>query len=267
MKALEGLTKSAHVRELRVRLGRVVLAVATSTALCWFFRKTLLALLLKPYQSAWTQRGMPGLPELQTLAPADVFVGYFHLSVVAGLILSAPVMLFEIWGFLKPGLYPRERRFVTPSAAVSSALFLAGAAFGYKVICPFSIDYFLSLLGQVDGTLLTQRPTLLAYLEFMTNLVLISGLVFELPLVIWILVLLGLVTPRKLVKFSRWALLLSFVVGAVVTPGPEMSSQIAVSVVLLALYALATAVAFFLPVGGRNAAKPLDLEQQASSHH
>jgi sec-independent protein translocase protein TatC len=121
-------------------------------------------------------------------------------------------------------------------------------AFAYFVAFPFSIAYFLSLLGPIGNSemTLTQRPTLEFYLDFSTRLLLASGIVFELPLFISFLVIGGVVTPRQLVRFSRWAILLSFIVGAVITPGPEVSSQLAVSLSLIGLYFISLGIAFVL---------------------
>ena len=125
---------------------------------------------------------------------------------------------------------------------------MSGIAFAYFVAFPFTFQYFFSLLGQVSttGTILTQRPTLEFYLDFATRMLLAFGAVFELPLLITFLVIADLVTPKQLVSFSRWAVLIAFILGAIVTPGPEITSQLAVSGALVLLYFLSIAVAFFL---------------------
>ena len=189
---------------------------------------------------------MPGKPELQTLGPADVFVGYLQLSIVAGVIAAAPIIFYQLWSFISPGLYSKEKRLVVPFVFFSTGLFLSGVAFAFYVAFPFTFGYFFSLLGQVSdqGTVLTQRPTLEFYLDFATRMLLAFGFVFELPLFISFLAIAGIVTPMQLFKFSRWAVILSFVLGGIVTPGPEISSQLAVSGALVLLYFLSIAVAF-----------------------
>ena len=239
---------SYHLTELRRRLLRSLLALMVCTVCAWVYRVSILALVLRPYETAWRASGLPGVPELQTLSPADVFVGYLQLSMVAGMVASVPFLFYELWAFLNPGLYNREKRLLVPFVLSSSLLFLGGVAFAYFVAFPFTFGYFFSLLGQVSdtGTFLTQRPTLQAYLDFSTRMLLAFGGVFELPLLIAFLVLAGLVTPRQLLRFGRWAILLSFFVGAVVTPGPEVSSQLAVSSALVALYFLSIGLAYVL---------------------
>lgn len=237
-----------HLSELRSRVFRAAGALLVTTAVCWGFRERILAWLVKPYENAWIAGDMPGRPELQTLSPADVFVGYMQLSLVGGIIFATPMIFYQLWSFISPGLYAREKRFVIPFVTFSTGLFLAGVFFAYYAAFPFTFGYFFTLLGQVteNGTVLTQRPTLEYYLDFMTHMLLGFGFVFELPLFITFLAIAGIVTPKQLLKFSRWAILLSFIVGAIVTPGPEISSQIIVSSALIVLYILSVGLAFIV---------------------
>jgi sec-independent protein translocase protein TatC len=237
-----------HLDELRRRVVRAAIGLGIGFGVCWWQRTLLLAWLVKPYEKAWVARHFPGAPELQTLAPADVFVGYLQLSLVGGLVIAIPVVFYQLWAFISPGLYAREKRLIFPFVIFSTGLFVSGVMFAYYVAFPFTLNYFFSLLGQVDqaGTVLTQRPTLEFYLDFATQMLLAFGAVFELPLFISFLVLAGIVTPRQLLKFSRWAILGAFALGAVVTPGPEISSQIAVSGALIGLYFLSIGIAFIL---------------------
>ncbi len=237
-----------HLNELRSRLVRAAIGMLVTTSVAWAYRVQILAWLVRPYEKAWMGRHMPGSPELQTLSPGDVFVGYLQLSLVAGVIAAAPVIFYQLWAFISPGLYQKEKRFVIPFVVFSTTLFLSGVAFAYYVAFPFTFNYFFSLLGQVSdsGTVLTQRPTLEFYLDFATRMLLAFGVVFELPLFIAFLSLAGIVTPMQLLRFGRWAVLLSFVVGAIATPGPEITSQIAVSGALVVLYFLSVAVSFII---------------------
>jgi sec-independent protein translocase protein TatC len=237
-----------HLAEFRTRLVRAAIGALLATGIAWAYRVEILGWLVRPYERAWVDRKLPGMPELQTLSPADVFVGYLQLSLITGIVCAAPIIFYQLWAFISPGLYRREKRLIVPFVVFSTTLFLSGVAFAYYVAFPFTFSYFFSLLGQVSGagTVLTQRPTLEFYLDFSTRMLLAFGCVFELPLFISFLVLAGIVTPKQLVQFGRWAILLSFVVGAIVTPGPEVSSQLAVSGALVGLYFLSIAIAFML---------------------
>ncbi|HEY2369285.1 MAG TPA: twin-arginine translocase subunit TatC [Polyangiaceae bacterium] len=246
-----------HLNELRSRLVRSAIGVLVTTCVAWAYRVQILAWLIHPYEKAWIARKMPGVPELQTLSPGDVFIGYLQLSLVAGIIAAAPIIFYQLWAFISPGLYSREKKFVIPFVVFSTTLFLSGVAFAYYVAFPFTFNYFFSLLGQVSdsGTVLTQRPTLEFYLDFSTRMLLAFGIVFELPLFITFLSLAGIVTPMQLLRFGRWAVLLSFVVGAIATPGPEITSQIAVSGALVVLYFLSVAIAFVIARNKKKAEK------------
>jgi sec-independent protein translocase protein TatC len=237
-----------HLGELRGRVVRAAIALGIATCACWIYRVKLLAWLTKPYEDAWFLRKLPGAPELQTLSPAHVMTGYLQLSLVGGVVCSVPVLFYQLWAFISPGLYSKEKRLIVPFVFFSSFLFLSGVAFAYYVAFPFTFNYFFSLLGQVSegGTVLTQRPTLEFYLDFATQMLLAFGFVFELPLFISFLAIAGIVTPMQLVRFSRWAVIGAFALGAVVTPGPEISSQLAVSGALIALYFASIGVAFIV---------------------
>jgi sec-independent protein translocase protein TatC len=235
-----------HLSELRSRLLKSAIGMFACACVAWAFRVEILAWIVKPYEIAWKQRFTTPL-ELQTLAPADAFLGYLQLSLVAGAIASAPIIFYQLWSFISPGLYKKEKRLIVPFVFFSTTLFLSGVAFAYYVAFPFTFNYFLSLLGNVgEGTALTQKVTLEYFLDFTTRFLLAFGAVFELPLFIAFLVIANIVTPRQLLKFSRWAIILAFAAGAVVTPGPEVTSQIAVSGALIGLYFLSIAIAFVL---------------------
>jgi len=243
-----------HVGELRKRLGRAAGGLVAAAAVCWAFRERMLGWITMPYASAWRDR-FPELvklgqqPELQTLAPADAFVNYMQLALVGGVIIGMPIIFYQLWAFISPGLYSKEKRYIVPFVIFSTSLFLLGVSFAYYVALPFSFPFFFSLLGQVGGAsgiVLTSKPTMEYYLDFAEHMLLAFGFVFELPLFIGFLALAGIVTPQQLVKFSRYAIVGAFIVGAFVTPGPEISSQIAVSSALIALYFLSVGLAFLI---------------------
>lgn len=239
-----------HLKELRSRLVKAFASVVLCAIVAWIFRVRILNFLQKPYEAAWKAQGLPGTPEFNGLGPADIFLGYLQLSITVGIIASAPIIFYQLWAFISPGLYKREKRFIVPFVFFSSVLFLSGVAFAYYVALPFTFQYFFSLLGPLDpsgnGTIITQRSTLEYFLDFATRMLLAFGGVFELPLLISFLVMAGIVTPRQLLRFSRWAVVLSVALGAVITPGPEVTSQIAVAGALIGLYFLSLGIAYIL---------------------
>jgi sec-independent protein translocase protein TatC len=235
-----------HLEELRRRVIKAAIGVATTTVVAWCFRQRLLAWLVGPYRRTWATHYTRPLV-LQTLRPADAFMGYLELSITAGVVASAPIIFYQLWAFISPGLYKKEKRLIVPFVASSTTLFLSGVAFAYYVAFPFTFNYFISLLGPVsDGVELTQVVTLEFFLDFTTRFLLAFGAVFELPLFIAFLVLANIVTPKQLLRFGRWATVLAFAVGAVVTPGPEVTSQLAVSLALIGLYFMSIPLAYVL---------------------
>ncbi|MBX3185621.1 MAG: twin-arginine translocase subunit TatC [Labilithrix sp.] len=236
-----------HLGELRKRIVRAAIALFAGAIVCWTYREKLLAWIAKPYEAEWKLR-FPNVPvELQTLAPIDAFVNYMQLSLTGGVVLAAPVIFYQLWAFISPGLYAKEKRYIVPFVVFSTTLFGAGIAFCYYAFFPSFFSYSFSLLGTVDGGVtLTSRPTMEYFLDFATRMLLAFGFVFEMPLFIGFLALAGIVTPMQLVRFSRWAIIGSFIVGAFVTPGPEISSQFIVSSALVALYFLSVGLSFLV---------------------
>lgn len=246
-----------HLDELRKRVMRAGLALIVTSLACWVYREPILAWLLVPYENAWVERGLPGTPELQTLAPTDAFVGYMQLSMVGGIVLAVPIIFYQLWSFVSPGLYAREKRFIVPFVVFSSLLFAAGVAFCYYVAFPLFFTYFFSLLGTVSeaGTVLTQRPTLEFYLDFATRLLLAFGFVFELPLFLTFLSMAGIVSAKQLAAFGRWAVLGALILGAIITPGGEVTSQLVMASALTVLYFLSVGLAY---VFGKKPAPDID---------
>ncbi len=236
-----------HLEELRRRVIKAAIGVLGSTIVAWNFRERLLAWVVKPYQRTWLEHFHRPLV-LQTLAPADAFLGYFELALTAGVVASAPIIFYQLWSFISPGLYKKEKRLIVPFVLFSTVLFLSGVAFAYYVAFPFTFNYFLSLLGQVsEGVELTQIVTLEFFLDFATRFLLGFGAVFELPLFIAFLVLAKVVTPKRAAQLRAVGHRAhAFIVGAIVTPGPEVTSQLSVSLALVALYYLSIPLAFLL---------------------
>ncbi len=242
------MTLWQHLGELRNRILKAFIALFLCTIVAWTFHEKALNVLLIPYKTALADRNMTGATELQTLAPGDALVGYMYLSLVVGLVAASPIVFYQLWAFISPGLYKREKKLVFPFVFFSTTLFVSGVVFAYYFVFPAALSYMLSLTGKVgdSGISLVHRPTLEYYLDFSTRLLLMCGCVFELPLFISFLVVGGVVTPKQLLRFSRWAILLSFVVGAFVTPGPDVAFQLFVSLPLIALYFISLGIAYLL---------------------
>ena len=174
------------------------------------------------------------LPDLVNLTMAGQFSAHILTSLIAGLILAFPFILWEVWRFISPGLRKTERNMARGFIFSASILFFSGVLFGYFIISPLSINFFLNY--QVSDTVLNS-PTLSTYISLITSVVIACGAVFELPILIFFLTKLGIVNPKLLKGFRRHALVVALIFSAVITP-PDVFSQILVSIPILILYEL-----------------------------
>lgn len=251
-----------HLDELRKRLIRSVLAFLAGCLAAWELREEILAFLVKPYADSWAAQGLPGAPTLHFDAPGAAFTAYVRLAMLGGLALAAPVIFYQLWSFIAPGLYAKEKRYVIPFVLSSSVLFVGGGLFGWKTAFPITFDYFLSMSGAVGSEHLTITPTVMMaqYLDFVTQMLLAFGIIFELPLVLLFLSIAGIVNYLHLIKFGRWFILVAFIVAAFATP-PDVTSQLLMAIPMCLLYALSIGLAF---VFGKA---PTEAQREAFKNH
>ncbi len=222
-----------HLEELRHRLLICVAAVAVGFVVSYFFSKQLFEILMKPL--------IVSLPPKSTLiftSLPEAFFTYLKVSLLAGIFLASPVVLYEIWAFVSPGLYKHERRYVVPFVFFSSIFFVGGALFGYFVVFPFGFKFFLGFATEF----IRPMPTIKEYFGFCAKLLFAFGVIFELPLFVFFLARLGIINDRMLRRERKYAILLVFVVSAVLTP-PDVMTQLMMAGPLLALYEISIWVA------------------------
>lgn len=230
----------AHLGELRRRLIKTVIAVGVGFLLTFKFSGVIMAFLRRPLVTElaiqWRYpfmvsrvKGAP--PELIFTAPAEAFWIHLKVALLAGLVVALPVVLFQIWRFVEPGLLAKERRFALPFVVLSTISFAAGMAFCFFLVLPYAFGFLLTY----DPTL---KPMLKIgeYIDFTMKFLLGFGVIFELPLGIIIAARLGLVTPEFLARSRKYALLLCFIVGAVLTPTPDIFNQTLMAVPMYLLY-------------------------------
>ena len=221
----EKLPFTAHLEELRSRLIKSFIAVGAGFGLCYAFKETLFEVLLYPLIRVMPEGGkliFTGIPE--------AFFTYLKVSFLSGLILASPVLLYQFWMFVAPGLYQKERRVLGPIIAVTSFFFIGGALFGYFVVFPSGFKFLLSFGADFIRTL----PSMREYLDFSTKLLFIFGLLFELPVALTGLARLGVVSVDYLKRNRKYAVILAFVVGAFLTP--DVVSMILMALPLMVLY-------------------------------
>jgi sec-independent protein translocase protein TatC len=228
-----------HLDELRSRLTRALLAVAAGSVLCYAKAETLYRALLKPLLAS-----LPPGSHLVFTEVTEAFLTYFKVALFGGLFLGSPVVFFQLWRFISPGLYPRERRLALVFAGSCFLALAAGAAFGYLVALPVLFRFLFSF-----GTpWVTALPSMKESLDLVLRLLFVFSILFELPLVLYLLGRIGIVTAAGLRKGRRYALVAVVVAAAVLTP-PDVVSQL-----LLAapLYLLFEAGIVLCAVGGRK---------------
>jgi len=242
----EPMTLMDHLSELRTRLVRSLLGTIPGITVAWIYRAELLEWLVAPMSKAWRQLGL-GEPTLHFGNPVDLFVAYMQIAMVFGLLAASPWVFWQIWGFISPGLYSREKRYAIPFVAASTLFFVGGALFGYSMMLPAAFEQFLGMAGELPQGSIRVQPTIMIdeYMGFSTRLLLAFGLVFEVPVVVAFLAMAGMVNWKQLLNFGRWWVLIASVIAALLTP-PDVGSQMLMLIPLVVLYYLSVGVAFFL---------------------
>jgi sec-independent protein translocase protein TatC len=223
-----------HLEELRKRLMVSFIAVAVGFFACWAFAEPIFGKLQEPLAKFLP----PGDKLAYTRLTAPFFL-YMKVAFFAGLFLAAPVVLLQLWLFIAPGLYKKERRLAAPFIIFGSAFFILGGYFGYRFLLPATCSFFVE-----TGKEFKQMVTVDDYFSFASVIILSTGLVFETPILIFFLARLGIVTPAFLMQKFKYAVVLAFVIAAVVTPTPDMVTQAALAIPMILLYLIGVGVAF-----------------------
>jgi sec-independent protein translocase protein TatC len=239
-----------HLAELRSRLGWIVGALALGTALSFNQAERIFGFLVDPVIAA-----LPEGTKLQAIKPTEIFFTYLKCALLAGFLMTLPVFFFHVWRFVAPGLYPNERRAVIPFVLCSTLLFGGGAIFGYLAVFPVVFGFFTSF----DSSFAESAWTMQEVFSLTTRLFLAFGVAFELPIVVFFLAVTGILSARQLLAGTPYAVLLMFILGAVLTP-PDFVSQILLALPMIVLYLLGVGVAWLF--GG--ASKPRDVQDDTS---
>jgi sec-independent protein translocase protein TatC len=219
-----------HLSELRDRLIRCFIAVGIGFVAAYFFKEDLFKILIAPLIKAMegdAQATMifTGLPE--------AFFTYLKVALLAGIVLAMPVIFYEFWMFVSPGLYRSEKKYLIPIILLSILFFVMGSSFGYFIVFPYGFQFFLSFSTET----ISAMPSMKEYLSFASKMLLAFGFVFELPLVLTFLARMGVVTVPFLTKNRKYTILLFFVMSALITP-PDVVTQIMMALPLMLLYEL-----------------------------
>jgi sec-independent protein translocase protein TatC len=226
-----------HLRELRSRLIKAVLALVLTTAISLTFASQevdLLVSLARPHQ-------------LQALKVTETFTSYIKVAFITGIAMAMPLLVYQLFRFLAPGLTKTEKRWILISLPAVTLFFVAGVVFCYFLVLPSALDFLLGFgSSQIEA-----RPTISEFLSFVTTFLLAVGIAFETPVIVFLLSKLGIATPKRLSRFRRWAYVLAFVIAAIITPTPDPFNQTIVAVPMILLYELGI---LFARIGARRPA-------------
>ena len=223
-----------HLEELRARLILAIIGLAVGTIICLFFGTKIIEFIQKPYSDL-----RPDSP-LIVLAPADAFVGFMKISLIAGLIVSSPWVFYHLWMFIASGLHPKEKRYVHIAIPFSTVLFVTGALFFLFVVAPISLTFFLKF-GDFIGV--ASYWTFQKYVSFITVLMLVFGIAFQTPIAIFILNKTRLVSLDTFRKSRKFVFLGVFVLAAMATP-PDVISQITLAIPIYLLFELGILISY-----------------------
>jgi sec-independent protein translocase protein TatC len=237
-----------HLTDLRVRVQRALLGVGVVSMACFAVAEDLLKLLRLPMDKAVAM--VPGATaKFIVISPAEYFIAQLKAAVVAGIFLSMPWSLYQLWLFIAPGLYAKERRYVVGFCWAGAFFFMAGGAFAYYAVFPGMFKFFVAntMDAGVDMTLSVQE-----HFGFSLKLLLAFGAVFQAPVIVFVLSVAGIVNPRTLGKYRSYVVVLGFVLGALLTP-PDVISQTLLALPLIVLFEFGLIAAKFAT---RNRPKP-----------
>src|ERR1700736_4670287 len=238
----DGLTAMSfldHLEELRRRLIYSILAVTVGFFACWNYHEFIFGYVQRPIMEALHRNGMA--EKLFYLNPTEPFNLYLKVAALAGMFVTSPFVLYQVWMFISPGLYRNEKRYVVPFMASTIALFSAGGYFGFKIVYPAALNFLISFGKQFQPMI-----TIGEYTSLFLSIILGMGLIFEMPILVFFLALMGIVTAGWMWKNFRYSILIIFIVAAIVTPTTDILNMCIFAAPMIALYALSIGIAYLV---------------------
>lgn len=243
---LPGMSFLEHLEELRRRIIYCAIAVAVTFLVGWWKADRIFAFMQGPIVTALHAHKLD--EKLVYTNPVDPFNMYLKVGFIAGLFIASPFVLYQVWAFIAPGLYRNERRYVLPFLFSTVGLFLAGGAFGYKIVYPAALDFLIGYGAQFQPMI-----TIHEYTNLFLTVILGMGIVFEMPILIFFLALMGIVSAGWMWRNLRYSILAIFIIAAIVTPTPDILNMCIFAAPMLALYVLSIAIAWMVHPKQRKA--------------
>ncbi|MBW4026849.1 twin-arginine translocase subunit TatC [Acidipila rosea] len=243
---LPGMSLMEHLNELRRRIVHSVIYIVVGFFVAYAFHEKIYGYMQRPITLALAAHHMP--TQLVYHNPIDAFNLYLKISFMGGCILASPFVLYQVWLFISPGLYQHEKRYVTPFMIATVGLFLAGAYFGFRWVFPGSLDFLLGYSKEFRPLIEINE-----YTDLFLTVILGLGITFELPILVMFLSLFGIVSPKFLWKNLRYAILIIFVIAAIITPTPDVLTMCVFATPMLCLYLISIGVSFMVHPSRRKA--------------
>ena len=235
-----------HLEELRKRLIYSVIAMLAGFGLCWFKASEIYGVVQRPIIDALKHNGMPA--KLVVTNPVDGFNLYLKTAFVAGLFVSSPFILYQVWMFISPGLYRKEKKYVVPFMVSTIGLFLVGGYFGYKIVFPKALDFLLDYGKQFQPMI-----TVHEYTDLFETVILGLGAVFEMPILVFFLALMGVVSAGWMWRNLRYSILAIFIIAAILTPTADIMNMCIFAAPMIVLYLISIGIAYFVHPAQRRA--------------
>jgi sec-independent protein translocase protein TatC len=235
-----------HLEELRKRIVYSIIAVAVGFGICWWKVERIYDIMQRPILDALRANGMA--EKLVYLNPTEPFNLYLKIAALAGLFLTSPFVLYQVWMFISPGLYRNEKRYVVPFMVSTISLFACGGYFGYKIVYPAALTFLINFGKQFQPMI-----TIGEYTSLFLSIILGMGLIFEMPILVFFLSLMGIVSAGFMWKNFRYSILVIFIIAAIVTPTTDILNMCIFAAPMIALYAFSIGVAWLVHPKQRSA--------------
>ncbi len=237
-----------HLEELRKRIVYSIISVAVGFGVCWWKVEKIYDVMQRPIMDALKANGLA--EKLVYLNPTEPFNLYLKIAALGGLFLTSPFVLYQVWMFISPGLYRKEKRYVVPFMVSTITLFACGGYFGYKIVYPAALTFLIGFSKQFQPMI-----TIGEYTNLFLSIILGMGLIFEMPILVFFLSLMGIITAGFMWKNFRYSILVIFIIAAIVTPTTDILNMCIFAAPMIALYGVSIGVAWLVHPKQRAARK------------
>ena len=237
-----------HLEELRRRIIYSLIAVAVGFFACWGYAENIYTIMQRPIMQALQKNGLA--EKLVYLNPTEPFNLYLKVGFLAGLFVASPFVLYQVWLFISPGLYRNEKRYVMPFMFSTVGLFLAGGYFGYKLVYPQALEFLIGYGKQFQPMI-----TIGEYTDLFLTIIIGMGVIFELPILVFFLSLMGIVTAAWMWRNLRYSILVIFIIAAILTPTTDIMNMCVFAAPMVALYVVSIGIAWLVHPAQRRSRK------------